>query len=126
MVPGSRGRIQTPGLAFALLVEARQPCSIHTPDHVWWLLRSCNVHIMLRPAISLAPLRTELLQPSLPAPDRSKGRSVMTTGTFVSFLTGLSPAALLALWAAHQTNPSLSATVHLNGADFPAFFCVLN
>src|SRR5215210_5059503 len=60
---------------------------------------------MLRPAISLAPLRTELLQPSLPTPDRSKGRSVMTTGTFVSFLTGLSPAALSALWAAHQTKP---------------------
>src|SRR5829696_4341451 len=60
---------------------------------------------MLRPAISLAPLRTELLQPSLPAPDRSKGRSVITTGTFVSFLTGLSPAALSALWAAHQTKP---------------------
>ena len=28
-------------------------------------------------------------------------KSVMTTGTLVSLLTGLSPAALLALWAAH-------------------------
>src|SRR5215204_5743853 len=73
---------------------------------------------MLRPAISLAPLRTGLLQPSLPAPDRSKGRSVMTTGTFVSFLTGLSPAALSALWAAHQTNPSLDAQFKVSGSRF--------
>jgi len=51
------------------------------------------------------PTPEGLLQPSLPAPDRSEDRSVMTTGTFVSFLTGLSPAALSALWAAHETNP---------------------
>jgi hypothetical protein len=38
----------------------------------------------------------------LPALDRSQGRSAITTGTFVSFLTGLAPAALPALWAAHQ------------------------
>jgi len=29
-------------------------------------------------------------------------RSVITTGTFVSSLAGLTPAALTALWAAHQ------------------------
>ncbi len=32
--------------------------------------------------------------------------SAMTTGTFVSFLTGLTPAALAALWAAHQIKPN--------------------
>ena len=93
---------------------------VHTPDYVWWFSRSCNVHITLRPAISLAPLRTGLLQPSLPAPDHSKDRSVMTTGTFVSFLTGLSPAALAALWAAHQIKPN--QTTRLRSALLPLAF----
>jgi hypothetical protein len=68
--------------------------------------RSCNVHLMLRPASLLAPLRTGRLRPSLPALDRSRRRSVMTTGTFVSSLTGLAPAALTALWAALRVNPN--------------------
>src|SRR5215204_3154210 len=40
----------------------------------------------------------------------------MTTGTFVSFLTGLSPAALSALWAAHQTKPMLDPPDNLRYA----------
>jgi hypothetical protein len=94
---------QIADLAFTPLIKVRQPFAPHTGLRVV-ISRSCNVHIPLRPVILLAPLRTGLLRPSLPAPDRSKGRSVITTGTFVSFLTGLAPAALPALWAAHQGN----------------------
>jgi hypothetical protein len=105
---GSRESPTNPNswLGLRLFTRGSATICLHTPDYVWYLSRSCNVHIPLRPAISLAPLRTGLLQPSLPAPDRSKDRSVMTTGTFVSFLTGLSPAALSALWAARETNTS--------------------
>ena len=90
---------QIADLAFTPLIKVRQPFAPHTGLRVV-ISRSCNVHIPLRPAISLAPLRTGLLQPSFPALDRSRRRSVMTTGAFVSPLTGLSPAALSALWAA--------------------------
>jgi hypothetical protein len=47
---------------------------IHAPDYAWGHLRSCNVDLMLRPGILLAPLRTGRLRPSFHAVDRSSAR----------------------------------------------------
>jgi len=94
-----RPRIRAPRLGLRLFT--RGSATIPPPTGLRVVpLRSCNVRLMLRPAISLAPLRMGRLRPSLPVSDRSKHRSVMTTRAFVSPLTGLSPAALAALWAA--------------------------
>ena len=93
------------GLAFANTEVARQPYVFRTPDCVRRMLRNCNVRFMLRPASLFAPLRTGRLLPSLPPLDRSNRKSVMTTGTFASSLTGLSPAALATLWAALRVYP---------------------
>ena len=101
------------GLAFANTEVARQPYVFRTPDCVRRMLRNCNVRFMLRPASLFAPLRTGRLLPSLPPLDRSNRKSVMTTGTFASSLTGLSPAALATLWAALRAHPCPSVVKQL-------------
>jgi hypothetical protein len=101
----NRARIQTPGLAFTQLEEARQPYNPHTRLRVvdfTKLQRSLNAAArhLAGPALDGA-FTTELADAT-----SLRRRSVITTGTFVSFLTGLSPAALTALWAALQPNPT--------------------
>jgi hypothetical protein len=100
-----QGSPKTPGLAFAHLEEARQPYDPPTG------LRVADLTKLQR------SLNAAARQLACPAPDGTfttelacveslRRKSVMTTGTFISSLTGLAPAALAALWAALQVNPT--------------------
>jgi len=73
---GSRTPLTSPSAGLGLHPFCRGSATtlIHTPDHVWRHLRSCNVDLMLRPGILLAPLWTGLLRPSLRAVDHSSTR----------------------------------------------------
>ena len=65
---------QSVGLGLHPFCRGSATTLIHAPDYAWGHLRSCNVDLMLRPGILLAPLRTGRLRPSFHAVDRSSAR----------------------------------------------------
>ena len=92
------------GLAFAKSEEARQPYDPHTGSRVADLTRlQRSLNAAARQLACPAPDRTFTTELACAKSPRRK--SVITTGTFVSSLTGLSPAALAALWAALRPDP---------------------
>jgi hypothetical protein len=75
--------------------------SAHTPDTVWRSYEAATFTYRCGPPARLPRSGRDFYDRACLPVDHSLGRSVITTGTFVSFLTGLAPAALAALWAAH-------------------------
>jgi hypothetical protein len=97
----------TLGLAFAKSEQARQPFDPHTGLRVADFTRlQRSLHAAARQLASPAPDRTFTTE--LPCAKSPRHKSVMTTGTFISSQTGLSPVALTALWAALRLNPTHS------------------